>query len=94
MDPLDLTDAKIEAALLAIIHQRGSLSSACPSEVARQLSPKAWRALMPRVREVAALLAQQGLLEIAQRGKVVSPHGPWHGPIRVRLAAQNSHDLS
>ena len=82
-----LTDAEIAAALLAIIHQRGPLSSACPSEVARQLSPNAWRALMPRVREVAAHLAQQGRLEIAQGGKAISPKPPWRGPIRIRLAS-------
>ena len=89
VDPLGLTDVKIEAALLALIRQRGPLSSACPSEVARQLSPNDWRALMPRVRDVAALLAQRGLLEIAQGGKAVSPQGPWHGPIRVRLPPSN-----
>jgi hypothetical protein len=80
-----LTDAEIEAALLAIVHQRGPLSSACPSEVARQLLPNGWRGLMPRVRDVAASLALRGLLEIAQGGKAVSPQGPWRGPIRVRL---------
>ena len=83
-------DVQIEAALLAIIHQRGPLASACPSEVARQLAPQDWRALMPRVRAVASALAQAGLLEIAQGGKAVSPQGPWRGPIRVRLPAQNS----
>ena len=84
-DATDATDAQIEAALLALVHQRGPLSSACPSEVARLLSSNAWRALMPRVREVAGLLAQAGLLDVSQRGQSVSPHGPWQGPIRVRL---------
>ena len=75
----------IESALLRIIHQRGPLASACPSEVARQLDPHDWRALMPRVREAAARLAQQGRLEIAQGGKAVLPQLPWRGPIRIRL---------
>jgi Protein of unknown function (DUF3253) len=84
-----LMDAQIEAALLALIRQRGPLASACPSEVARQLAPQDWRALMPRVRAVASTLAQAGLLEIAQRGQKVSPQGPWRGPIRVRLPLSN-----
>ena len=83
-------DVQIEAALLALIRQRGLLASACPSEVARQLAPQDWRALMPRVRVVASSLAQAGQLEIAQRGKTVSPQGPWRGPIRIRVPARNS----
>ena len=89
---LDLTDANIKEALLAIIHQRGPLANACPSEVARRLSPDAWRALMPQVRAVAAQLAQTGLLEIAQGGNAVSPQGPWRGPIRFRRPSQNVND--
>ncbi len=81
----NVTDAQIEAALLTVVRQRGPQSSACPSEVARSLSPNQWRTLMPRLREVAARLAQAGLLDISQRGQSVSPQGPWKGPIRVRL---------
>ena len=80
-----LTDANIEVALLAIIRQRGVTASACPSEVARQMVPQDWRALILRVRSDASSLAQVGLLEVAQRGQAVSPQGPWRGPIRVRL---------
>jgi len=57
--------------------------------VARALSPDDWRALMPRVRQVAGQLALRGLLDISQGGQSVSPstlpNGPWKGPIRVRL---------
>ena len=80
-----MTDAQIEAALLTIVRQRGPLSSACPSEAARALSPQNWRILMPRVRDVASLLAQSGLLDVSQRGKSLPPQGPWKGPIRVRM---------
>ena len=83
------TELQIEAALLAMIAQRGEQASACPSEVARALAPEDWRDLMPRVRQVAGGLALRGLLDISQGGKSVSattlPHGPWKGPIRVRL---------
>lgn len=85
MDQPDFTDAQIEAALLAMVRQRGPHSSACPSEVARSLSPTGWRTLMPRVRNAAGSLAQAGLLEISQRGQSVAPQGPWRGPIRIRL---------
>ena len=83
------SDEQIEAALLALIAQRGKQSSACPSEVARALAPEDWRDLMPRVRQVAGQLALRGLLDISQGGESVPattlPHGPWKGPIRVRL---------
>ena len=83
------SDEQIEAALLALIAQRGKQSSACPSEVARALAPEDWRDLMPRVRQVAGQLALRGLLDISQGGQSVPtatlPNGPWKGPIRVRL---------
>ena len=83
------TDQQLEAALLALIAKRGQKSSACPSEIARTLSPDHWRSLMPRIRQVAGELALQGLLDISQGGHSVLtttlPHGPWRGPIRVRL---------
>jgi Protein of unknown function (DUF3253) len=77
--------ARIEAAIVALVQQRGTAASACPSDVARALSPDHWRALMPQVREAASRLAQRGTIEIAQRGQAVSPAGPWKGPIRLRL---------
>ena len=75
----------IEAALLALVVQRGKHTSACPSEVARRVSPADWRKLMPLVRDVARQLALRGLLDISQGGKSVSPDEPWKGPIRLRL---------
>ena len=83
------SDAQIEAALLALTAQRGEQSSACPSDVARTLAPNDWRGLIPRVRQVAGQLALRGLLDISQGGDSVPattlPHGPWKGPIRVRV---------
>jgi hypothetical protein len=69
--------------VLDITRQRGDTATACPSEVARALSEN-WRALMPRVRDAASRFARQGLIEITQRGAVVSAAGPWKGPIRIR----------
>ena len=78
-------DAQIKSALLVLVQQRGVQASACPSEVARAIAPTDWRGLMPQVRKVASRLAQQGKIEIAQRGQTVSASGPWTGPIRLRL---------
>ncbi len=77
---------QIEQTLLAIVAQRGPQSSACPSDVARAVSPTDWRGLMPLVRAAASRLALQGRVQITQRGQVVPPAGPWRGPIRIRLA--------
>lgn len=83
------TDQQIEAALLEIVTRRGSNSSACPSEVARQLQTDAWRTLMPRVREVAAQLARAGKINVTQRGVVLSLEHIWKGAIRLRLVPAN-----
>ena len=82
-------DSYIEATLMKLVQQRGLHASACPSEIARALSPEDWRALMPQVRDAASRLAQQGKIEIAQGGKAVSSIGPWKGPIRLRLPRQD-----
>lgn len=81
---MTMDDSDIAAAVIMLASRRGSGASACPSEVARLLAPDQWRTLMPRVREVASRLAVQGRIEITQRGVVVSPRGPWKGPIRLR----------
>ncbi len=79
------TDQQIETALLELVTRRGSNSSACPSEVARQLNAQAWRTLMPQVRQVAARLALAGKINVTQRGVVLSPEHTWTGAIRLRL---------
>lgn len=79
------TVAEIEAAMLHLVTQRGEHSSACPSEVARALSPDGRRELMPRVREVAMRLHLRRQLDIAQGGVPVSNLNALRGPIRIRL---------
>jgi hypothetical protein len=68
--------------LLELVAERSPLT-ACPSEVARALNPEDWRPLMPKVREVAARLQQQGLLEVTQKGQVVDAVAA-RGPIRLK----------
>lgn len=83
--PVGITDKQIAAAVLELVSRRGAESSACPSEVARSLSPNSWRLLMPQVRQVAAQLAQTGFIQVTQRGTVLNPTDAWRGPIRIRL---------
>ena len=78
-----MDDAAIASTLRALLDAREG--SICPSDVARALTSdeKAWRALMPRIREVAAALAADGLLQ-ATRGKAVVDATSAGGPIRLR----------
>ncbi|WCE06072.1 DUF3253 domain-containing protein [Pseudoxanthomonas sp. JBR18] len=71
--------------LLRLLAQRDPNASLCPSEVARALNDDedGWRALMPQVREVAALMIADGRLQACQRGRPVDIHSAV-GPIRLR----------
>lgn len=75
----------VAAAILALVAARGAGRSACPSEVARALSPD-WRALMPLVRAEAARLGAEGRIRVTQRGRTVDPAGA-RGPVRLALPA-------
>ncbi len=76
--------AAIEALLLALVRARRADASICPSEVARGLDDTHWRSLMPPVRDVARRLAQQGVIEVTQRGRVLDADEAWRGAIRLR----------
>lgn len=78
-------DAEIVRELLAQVALRGAGRSICPSEVARALAVD-WRALMPRVREVARRLAREGRVVITQGGEQRAAEGDWRGPIRIAQA--------
>ncbi|WP_420393689.1 DUF3253 domain-containing protein [Acuticoccus sp.] len=76
------TDAQIADAILTLAAARAP-ASLCPSEAARVIAKDGrWRALMARVREVAAQLAGEGLLVATQRGRAVDPLAA-RGPIRL-----------
>jgi hypothetical protein len=80
-----LTAGEAEAAILALLAQRDAGKTICPSEAARALAgDAAFRPLMPVVREVAAAMADEGRLEVTQRGEVVDARSA-RGPIRLRL---------
>jgi hypothetical protein len=79
-----VSDGDIAADILDQLARRAADSSICPSEVARSLADGvAWRALMPRVREVAATLRDQGRLRITRGGVDVTPAALHRGAIRL-----------
>ena len=74
----------IERSILRLLERsRGSI---CPSAVARDVvgraPEEAWRALMPRVREVAAKMAERGRVTTMQKGKPVDARAV-RGPLRI-----------
>lgn len=77
---------KIRETILDLLHQRAAGASICPSEVARGVMTVGWRAIMPLVREVAREMADQGVVEVRQKGERVSTAEVWRGPIRIVLA--------
>jgi len=81
----DLPDtARIRAAILELLEHRDPGKTICPSDAARALAGERFRPLMAPVRDAAAQLADEGRIEVTQRGAVVDPRGA-HGPIRLRL---------
>ena len=75
--------AAIETTTLALLAARRPGATICPSEVARALAPDDWRPLMPRVREVAGVLARAGRVAITQRGVALDPDAEPRGAIRI-----------
>lgn len=81
-DPRD--SERIRAAILELLEQRDPGKTICPSDAARVLAGERFRPLMAPVRDAAAQLADEGRIEVTQRGAVVDPRGA-RGPIRLRL---------
>jgi hypothetical protein len=80
-----VSDDDIAQEIVRQLSRRAAESSICPSEVARALQSDeaAWRALMPQVREVAAVMRDAGRLRIT-RGGVEVPSDTLHsGAIRL-----------
>jgi hypothetical protein len=80
---VDDVDARLEATIDALLHDRRAGASICPSEAARAVSPEGWRELMPAARAAAGRLAASGAVEVTQRGAVVDVTTA-RGPVRVR----------
>lgn len=80
-----MTDEDVAATILALLDARRPGATICPSEAARALAPDDWRPLMDRVRAVAAGMADDGVLDVTQRGERVDARSA-RGPIRLRRA--------
>ncbi len=74
----------IRKMILTKVRQRGLAKTICPSEVARAVGGDAWRTLMTEVRSVGFELAQEGKIQITQKGNVVNPNHV-KGAIRFRV---------
>lgn len=80
---------ELDEYLLEFVRRRGRASSCCPSEVARGWAEgrgEAWRPWMEPVRQAAARLELEGLVQVLQRGELASR--PWRGPIRLRWSGK------
>lgn len=71
-------------AIDALLDHRQPGASICPSEVARAVSPRGWRAHLEDVRELARHLARRGAVTITQRGRRCDPDQRVRGPVRYR----------
>lgn len=74
---------RAEAAVRALLRKRDG-KTICPSDVARVVGGEQWRSRMDAVREVAAQMADDGVVEVTQRGEVVDVRGA-RGPVRIRF---------
>ena len=76
----------IEDAIVSLLRARRPEASICPSDAARTIASGRgdWRALMPSVRDVAAALAQHGVLRITRGDDELAPNALEGGPIRLR----------
>jgi Protein of unknown function (DUF3253) len=74
----------LEAAILALLHDRGPGKTICPSDVARAVDPAHWRPLMQPVRDAAFRLVASGHIVVSQHGHPIDP-ATAKGPIRLRL---------
>ena len=82
---MGLGPADIERTILGLLAQRDAGKTICPSEAARALAAD-WRPLMQPVRDVAYELADDGRLEVTQKGEVVDGRTA-RGAIRLRRPA-------
>lgn len=74
----------LEEAILALLAERSTGKTICPSEAARAVGGPAWRDHMPLAREAAAALAAGERIDVLQKGEPVDALEA-RGPIRLRL---------
>jgi Protein of unknown function (DUF3253) len=74
--------ARLAAAMRALLRHRRPDATICPSDAARVTGGAAWRDLMGTAREVAAELADEGVLVVRQHGTEVDVRTAV-GPVRL-----------
>jgi hypothetical protein len=83
------TGRRVEAAIMALLRSRRSGASICPSDVARIVGGKTWRAMLPMVRERAVKMSGRGRIDILRRGRVVKEN-PTAGVLRYRSSERRA----
>jgi hypothetical protein len=74
--PRDTRSEEIEAAMLALVAERGAGRNLDPTEIARAVGgdrPEGWGPLMQPVRQVAVRLMKEGRIVILRKGRPVDP---------------------
>jgi hypothetical protein len=77
---------RLAAAARTLLRHRDPDRTICPSDAARVVGGDGFRRLMPLAREVAAELAEQGVLEVRQRDERVDLRTA-KGPVRLARGA-------
>lgn len=83
-------DGDARAATLALLAQRQSGATVCPSEVARVLAAPDWRTAMPRVHAAIDALLAEGLVRLSWKGRAL---GRREGPYRIAAACTRSETV-
>jgi hypothetical protein len=83
---MTVSNTRIEQSIIELLGRRAAAASICPSDVARALDrdEDGWRALMPRVRRVAARLARDQVVVITQGARTLAADQVDQGAIRLR----------
>jgi hypothetical protein len=80
-------DRALERAIVTLLEQRPRGATICPSEAARQVRPADWRDWLEPTRRAGRRLANAGLLNWTQGGRVVDPSTA-RGPVRFLARAR------
>lgn len=75
-------DGRLAASMLDLLARRAATSTICPSDAARAVGGPGWRGAMPLARDVAARLADEGVVEVRQKGERVDVRTA-KGPVRI-----------
>lgn len=73
---------RVRSAMAALARKRAPATT-CPSDAARAVGGERWRSLMAAARDAAVALADEGVVELRQRGEPIDHRLPWRGPVRV-----------